>query len=94
VTRPHDEREDYAERPFRPYGLIDQLFVGIQPVHFIVLVLVPCWWPLAPASLAWAIVGVLACRYPPARRNALVLLLIAIGQLAAVGVLAARGWRL
>ena len=81
MTGSHDEREDYAERPFRPYGLIDQLFVGIQPIHFILLVLIPCWWLLAPASLAWATLGLLACRYPPARRNAVILFVIAAVQL-------------
>ena len=81
MTGPHDERDDYAERPFCPYGLIDQLFANIQPIHFILLVLIPCWWLLAGASLAWATLGMLACRYPPARRDAFILFVIAGGQL-------------
>jgi len=81
VTAPHDERDDYAERPFRPYGLIDRLFTGILPIHFVFLALVPCWWLLAPASLGWGTLGLLACRDPLARRNAAVLFAIAAGQL-------------
>jgi hypothetical protein len=83
---PHDERDDYADDPFRPFGRIDRLFATIEPIHFILLALVPCWWPFAPAFLGWAALGLLVCRHPLARRNAIILLVIAIGQFVAVGL--------
>jgi hypothetical protein len=70
VTGRHDEREDYADEPYAPDAWLDRMFAGILPIHFVFLVLVPCWWLLAPASLAWAGLGLLACRDPSARRNA------------------------
>jgi hypothetical protein len=45
------------------------------------LALVPCWWLLAPVSLGWAGLGLLACRHPSARRNAVILFVIAVVQL-------------
>ena len=78
---PHDERDDYADDPFRPFGRIDRLFAGIEPIHILFLVLLPCWWLLAPATLAWAGLGLMACRDPVARRNAIILFVVGAVQL-------------
>lgn len=86
MNGPHDERADYADDPALPYGRIDGLFLDIEPIHFILLVLVPCWWPLGPAVLGWAGLGIMVCRHPAARRNAVILLVIALGQTSIVAV--------
>ena len=78
---PHDERDDYADDPLRPFGRIDRLFAGIEPIHFMFLVLVPCWWLLVPATLGWAGIGLLACRHPIARQNAIILFVVGLVQL-------------
>jgi hypothetical protein len=81
------DHEDYDEQPDQPFGLMDRLFVGMFPVHFIYLALVPCWWVMAPASLGWAALGLLVCRHPAARRNAVILCGIAAAQLAMIGLI-------
>ena len=78
---PHDEQDDYADGPTPELGAIDRLFIGILPIHLIFLVLIPVWWALAPASVGWAGLGLLVCRHPLARRNAILLFVVGAGQL-------------
>jgi hypothetical protein len=82
---PHHERDDYEDELGQSISLIERLFLGIEPIHFVLLAFIPCWWPLAPGSLGWAALGLLVGRHPVARRNALILLAIALGQLAVIG---------
>jgi hypothetical protein len=80
----HDEKDDYADNPARPYGRFDALFAGIDPIRFVFLVcLTPCY-AFFPITLFWGAIGSLVCRHPAARRNAWILIAIAIAQMLAV----------
>ncbi len=82
----NDDTADYADGPAGDLGAIDRLFLGILPIHFVFLVFVPCWWLFAPATLGWAAIGLLTCRHPAARRNAIVLFAVALVQTVAPAV--------
>jgi hypothetical protein len=77
-------REDYAEEPKRPDCRFDRYFIGISPVHLMFLLALPCWYFLAPFTLGWASLGLMICNHPVARRNALILLAVALFQIAAI----------
>jgi hypothetical protein len=86
----HHDRVDYADGPAGALGLVDRLFLGIYPIHFVFLALVPCWWALAPAGLGWAALGSMVCRHPVARRNAVILFGITAAQMAVIGAAVVR----
>ena len=80
-----EEKDDYTDHPARPFGRFDALFAGIYPIHFVFLVcFMPCY-PLFPIILFWAALGSLVCRHPAARRNAWILLAIAVVQMTTIG---------
>jgi hypothetical protein len=82
-----DELAHFDDDPERPFSSFDRLFATILPVHFLFLLMVPCWYPIAPFTMVWACLGLLVCRHPSARKNAVLLFVIATWQIVLIGVL-------